>query len=479
MDKNTLDKKSIKQVDLKNWANLSRSVLNGIVGDYLEKEHNPLAIEMAFYHQNQALVLDQSLAQQVTQATDKPIEQQRISNKVIVLIHGLTNLETVWDLKPDSTDANDLDQRAPSEIEALSNKDNYGRRLQDEFGFTPFYLRYNTGLSIKENGEKLNDLLSDLESAYPIPIDEMVLMGFSMGGLLIRSAQKLAQDSKASWLDKLSNCYYIGTPHEGSPLEKFGHLTSSIVRYIPRDYISHWADWIDLRSQGIQDLKDGLLHLKDENAQPGEDDPYEQSVRCGSFSSHAQHHFVSGALSSNKDSILNKYFGDALVRHSSAHPISAPEDSKKAHFNGIPHVPLAHSETVYQQLRQWFIEHENFVELRYYAMPEESKNSSLAMLKPAGLSNQEILSGTLDLLVLAYDHTVDAVEKVQHAISDEPYSILKKIPVVREVAKPIEGTHKEILDTIYFSLKEGGKLVHKGAKLLNPARNPNSSDKDS
>jgi len=54
MDKNTLDKKSIKQVDLKNWANLSRSVLNGIVGDYLEKEHNPLAIEMAFYHQNQA-----------------------------------------------------------------------------------------------------------------------------------------------------------------------------------------------------------------------------------------------------------------------------------------------------------------------------------------------------------------------------------------------------------------------------------------
>jgi pimeloyl-ACP methyl ester carboxylesterase len=477
MDKKKPDNNLLKQVDLKNWANLSRSVLNGIIGDYLEKEHNPLAIEMAFYHQNQALILDKSLVRQMTQTTPQSDSPQRISNKVIVLIHGLTNLETVWDLKPDHSlsdtvneRSDETDQRSENatETDTLSDKDNYGRRIQQEFGFTPFFLRYNTGLSIKENGEKLNTLLSELEAAYPTPIDELVLMGFSMGGLLIRSAQKLAQDKQTDWLNKLSNCYYIGTPHEGSPLEKFGHLTSSIVRHIPRDYISHWADWIDLRSQGIQDLKDGLLHLKDDNTQTvDESDPYEQSIRCGSFSAHAQHHFISGALSANKDSLLNKYFGDSLVRHTSANPISAPEDSKKAHFNGIPHVPLAHSEKVYQQLEQWFGEHTSTIELSYYEVDESTQNSPISQGILQGLSNQEIISGTLDLLALAYDHTVDAVDKVQNAIADEPFGILKKIPIVKEVSNPVEEAHKDILNTIYFSLRAGGKLAHKGARALN------------
>ena len=473
MDKKYPDTKLLKQVDLKNWANLSRSVLNGIVGDYLDKERNPLAIEMAYYHQNQALTLDQTLAQQIAQANVNSEKQDQLSNKVIILIHGLTNLETVWDLKPEPDLLSDNGETSNSN--SLSNKDNYGRRLQEEFGFTPFYLRYNTGLSIKDNGEKLNKLLSELDAAYPIPIDDIVLMGFSMGGLLIRSAQKLAQDENSPWLDKLSNCYYIGTPHEGSPLEKFGHLTSSIVRYIPRDYISHWADWIDLRSQGIQDLKDGLLHLKDENAPASENDPYEQSVLCGSFSSHAQHHFISGALSANQDSLLNKYFGDSLVRHTSANPISAPEDSKKAHFNGIPHVPLAHSEKVYQQLKEWFHEHPKDIELTYYEQSEEEQNKALTTKIIDGLSNPEVIAGTLDLLALAYEHTVDAVDMVQSAISDEPYSILKKIPIIREVSSPIEEVHKDILNTIYFSLRAGGKLAHKGAKALGEKRSRKDS----
>jgi len=455
-----MDDKS-KQIDIRNWANLSRSVLNGVIGDYLEKEHNPLAIDMAFYHQNKALILNETLAHQLVRPSAKPL-----TNKVIILIHGLTNLETVWDLKSDASDAD-------TQRKDTNNTDNYGRRLQEEFGYTPFYLRYNTGLSIKENGHKLNLLLNELQSVYPIKIDDIVLMGFSMGGLLIRSAQKLAQDENTPWIAKLSNCYYIGTPHEGSPLEKFGHLASSIVRYIPREYISHWADWIDMRSEGIQDLKDGLLHLKNApssaTTKTNEDDPYEQSVLCGSFTAHAQHHFISGALSENKDSLLNKYFGDSLVRHSSANPISAPEESKTAHFDGIPHIPLAHSERVYQQIKNWFDEHQKTNALVHYTLQEVLEAEASQDQETNGLSNLEIISGTLDLLTLAYDNTVDAVEVVQHSIADEPFKILKKIPVVKEVSEPISVVHKDILDTIYFSLREGGKLAHKGAKFLNPS----------
>ena len=449
-----MDEQTRKQIDIQTWANLSRSILNGVVGDYLAKENNPLAIEMAFYHQGQALDLNSPLAPQMYSQSDKAL-----TNKIIVLVHGLTNLETVWDFKSDL-----FPEDSPQEI---INKDNYGLRIQETYGFTPFYLRYNTGLSIKENGEKLNALLCQLKTYYPVEIDEIVLMGFSMGGLLARSAQQIAQDTQAEWVEKLSNCYYIGTPHEGSPLEKFGHLTSSIVRLIPREYISHWADWIDVRSEGIQDLKHGLLNLQraDEKKTPDQEDPYEQSVRCGSFYEGAQHHFISGALSENKDSLVNKFFGDSLVRHSSANPISAPEDCKSAHFDGIPHIPLAHSKRVYQQIKQWFDEHESDVELRYAECTDTVEEHSLSA---QGLSNQEIISGTIDLLVTAYDHTVEAVEKVHHSIADEPFKLLKKIPVVAEVTKPISTSHKEILDTIYFSLKEGGKLAHKGAKLINP-----------
>ena len=34
----------------KHWGRLGRSVLNGMIGDYLEKENNPLAIKMGFYN---------------------------------------------------------------------------------------------------------------------------------------------------------------------------------------------------------------------------------------------------------------------------------------------------------------------------------------------------------------------------------------------------------------------------------------------
>ena len=458
-----MDDQARRQIDMQNWAKLSRSILNGVVGDYLEKENNPLAIEMAFYHQDQALDLSEPLAAQMH---SEPVK--RLSNKIIVLIHGLTNLETIWDFKSELTAQNGGQNlnSDPSDNSAEDDnyddviiKDNYGLRIQESYGFTPFYLRYNTGLSIKENGQKLNALLTQLQDAYPIEVDEIVLMGFSMGGLLARSAQKLAQDANELWVKKLSNCYYIGTPHEGSPLEKFGHLTSSIVRLIPREYISHWADWIDVRSEGIQDLKHGLLNLNnpDSTRTPDEDDPYEQSVRCGSFYAGAQHHFISGSLSENKDSLINTFFGDSLVRHTSANPISAPEDCKSAHFDGIPHIPLAHSNRVYQQIKQWFDEQESKVEVKF---SEDLNMSATQTPKETGLSDQAILSGTIDLLAIAYDHTVDAVEKVHHSIADESFKLLKKIPVVAELTKPVSVTHKEILDTIYFSLKEGSKLAH-------------------
>jgi len=279
-----------------------------------------------------------------------------------------------------------------------------------------------------------------------------------MGGLLVRGAQQYAQQAPSStWLPTLSQCYYIGTPHEGSPVAKFGNLTSSLVRMVPKDYVSLWADWIDVRSEGIKDLKEGLLNL---NTAKRKGVAQENEDECNSFSSAAEHYFISGSVSEKQDSLLNKTLGDSLVRKTSAKPNSAPKGSPHAHFEGISHIPLAHSEAVYLQLEEWIAAQETKVELKQF-----SDTGNIEASSKAGLSNEEIFTGSIDLLASAYQQTVNTVETMQRSIADEPFSVLKKIPIVSTASETVEGSHKEILNTIYFSLKTGGKLVHQGSKL--------------
>lgn len=447
------------------WGRLGRSVLNGVIGDYLDKQNNPLAIKMAFYHNFKALSLDDSLAYQL----DFPL-----TNKVVVLVHGLTNLETVWDfdrpaqaenaaVNPNKT----LDEYVDNYIDSYfdysggRSRENYGSKLQADFGMTPFFLRYNTGLTLEKNAREFSALLSKLFSAYPIEIDQLVLVGFSMGGLLTRYAQAMAMQAKAvpEWRQKLSECFYIGTPHEGSPLEKFGHITGEVLRHIPKEYVSHWADWVDVRSEGIQDLKDGLRYLNKATEA-------ENSV-CDSFTEHAGHYFISGAIS-KKNTLMNKLVGDSLVRQKSANPRSAPLNCRNAHFEGIVHMHLANSKRVYQQIKNW-LEEDTY-------RPSSLANCPVKTFGPIkkpfiernehDISTQELIAGTLDLLASGYEKTLETVETMHYAIADEPFSVLQKIPVVSQMAEPIEATHKQILDSVYRVLRTGGKWVHRTAKKI-------------
>ena len=448
------DKPEQLSPDYKRWGNISRAVLNGVIGDYLVQQNNPLAINMGFYHKGVLLSSFEPLSKKEMTA-----DSMGLSNKIVVLLHGLTNLETIWDIE--------TADESGSELESVAN---YGFHLQKDFGYTPFFLRYNTGLSIEENGRQFAQLMNKLVSAYPKPIDEVVFVGFSMGGLLMRYAQNEASESESPWLNKLSHCFYLGTPHEGSYFEKFGHLASSVVRSIPKDYISHWADWIDVRSEGIQDLKHGLTHLR--NAETDEEENYGP---CGSFHKEALHYFISGSLSEESNSLLNKVFGDALVTHGSANPDSAPENSKFAHFEGIPHIPLAHTERVYQQMKQWIEEAGESLELITYDDKDIDFSAQSVVLSleesdahpdTPSPSKQEMIAGALDLMAVGFEKTVDAVEKVHMSIAKEPHAILKQIPVVESVSSVVDKTHIGITETVYYSVRQGGKLIQVAADLM-------------
>lgn len=292
-------------------------ILNGIIGDYLQQKGNPLATEMGFYHQGQPIVLSAENLKKIHPAPRR---------KVCVLVHGLTNTESIWRFK----ETPHLD---------------YGKLLEQDAEFTPLYVRYNSGLAVETNGQLLTCLLESLIQTYPHGIDELILMGFSMGGLLIRSANHMASKSpeKFSWAEKVKRSVYIGTPHQGAALEHLGYWATRATKAVPKEYVQVIGDLLATRSQGIQDMRHGKI------AEGGDDILH--------FSPQQTHYFISGEMiGSNKNHWLSKFLGDGLVNRDSAHARQLIPDGvsgESCHFEGLGHLALARSPKVYTQLKEW------------------------------------------------------------------------------------------------------------------------------
>ena len=141
---------------------LAVAVLNGAVGDHLARTGNGLATAMTLVANGRPLACTRAAL-----AAAHP----EASARIVILVHGLMCTEDIWTL-PDGSD--------------------YGSLLARDHGFTPLYVRYNSGLPIAENGKAFAALLDALVAAYPVTIEEIVTIGYSMGGLVVRSACHLA-----------------------------------------------------------------------------------------------------------------------------------------------------------------------------------------------------------------------------------------------------------------------------------------------
>ncbi|HEU4539239.1 MAG TPA: alpha/beta hydrolase, partial [Polyangiaceae bacterium] len=135
---------------MSNRLDLALAVLNGAVGDYLARTGNGLATDMTWVRGGRPCALDRAGL-----ARELPAARPRLA----VLVHGLMCTEAIW-RAPDGSD--------------------YGSRLDRDFGFEPLHLRYNTGLALADNGARLADLLEALVEAYPVPVEEILLLGYSM-----------------------------------------------------------------------------------------------------------------------------------------------------------------------------------------------------------------------------------------------------------------------------------------------------------
>lgn len=201
------------------------AALNGVMGDHLLETHSPFATPMTLRYQGAALNRPALLP--MPQATEK----------VLLLIHGLCMNDLQWHSEQDGQVVD------------------HGATLADQLGYTPVYLRYNSGLHTSQNGHELSALLEQLVAHWPTPIQEITVLAHSMGGLLIRSALYYARQEGLRWPGSLKNIVFLGTPHHGAPLERAGNWVDVILSRTP--YSAPFAKLGQLRSAGITDLRWG------------------------------------------------------------------------------------------------------------------------------------------------------------------------------------------------------------------------------
>ena len=248
-------------------------VLHGVVGDRLI--HNPLRTVMQLRHRGRRLRLDRrSLARALPDARER----------LVVFVHGLAADETCW-------------RRGAARAWGRADVD-YGDLLAER-GVTPLYVRYNTGRRIAANGRALAALLRRLVAGLPVPPRALVLVGHSMGGLVVRSACHQGRRRGDAWTELVTDVVCLGAPHRGAVLEKFG--VAAVAGLARVAVTAPLARVIELRSAGIKDLRRGSAHA-DEARLP-----------------RARYHDLAGTLGP-ADHPLAWAVGDGLVRVTSAAP---------------------------------------------------------------------------------------------------------------------------------------------------------------
>ncbi|MEZ5555299.1 esterase/lipase family protein [Haliea sp.] len=253
------------------------AALNGVCGDHLARTGNPLAIQTRL---------------RVGRAGPSD-NIRKPGGRLLIAIHGLSMNDQEWTWQNQN------------HIETLAN----------QHGFTPVYVSYNSGKHISDNGRELSAALDALVAGWPLPVESITLIGFSMGGLVARSAMLRAQQRQLGWINQVDKAVYIGTPHHGAVLERGGFWLQKLLTYSP--YTAPFAVLGRIRSDGIIDLRHG--NLRDEDWQHHDADSDNGDYRVPTpLAEGIEHYAIAATLSKKPGERLGRLLGDGLVHPSSA-----------------------------------------------------------------------------------------------------------------------------------------------------------------
>jgi pimeloyl-ACP methyl ester carboxylesterase len=287
------------------------AVLNGVLGDHLERSGNPLATPMAL--------------------RPRGVHEASPTSHLLVLVHGLCMNDLQW----------------------TRGGHDHGQALGEALGCTPVYLRYNSGRHISTNGAELASHLEALLKSWPVPADTLTVVGHSMGGLVARSAAHQAAQAGMQWPAKLRKLVFLGTPHQGAPLERGGNWLHRGLGISP--YAAPFTRLSGLRSEGITDLRHGnLLEADWAGDRYGHRDrrtpvPLPAGVAC---------YAVAATL--GESGAGGEWLGDGLVPVASAlgrherptRDLHVPP-SHQFIARGVHHLDLLCDTGVYRRMRRW------------------------------------------------------------------------------------------------------------------------------
>ncbi|RSM68076.1 hypothetical protein DMB66_14280 [Actinoplanes sp. ATCC 53533] len=314
---------------------LTLAVVNGIWGDTLSGRHPDLATPMAVRsrHEDVPLTTDALRAAFPT-----------ASPRIALFVHGLCETEEYWSLA--------------AERHHGTERTTLGSRLRRDLAYTPVYLRYNTGLHVSDNGLRLAALLEELLAHWPVAVEQITLIGHSMGGLVIRSAGQQGAAAGHRWVPAVRHVAFLGTPHLGAPLARGVHTTAWLLARLPES--RPIARLLSERSAGVHDLNYGAL-LEEDWRDVDPDTLPRDNCTDVPFLPHANHYFIGATLTRQRDSPLATVLGDLVVPYRSAagsgnrRHLPFSSDNGR-HLGGLHHFDLLNHPEVHDQLCAWLAE---------------------------------------------------------------------------------------------------------------------------
>ena len=191
-----------------------------------------------------------------------------------------------------------------------------------------------------------------------MPVDDLVLIGHSMGGLVLRSACYYGAEHQLAWVQQVSRIFYLGTPHDGADLERLAHVATMTLQAVPNPITQIIGNFLNQRSQGVKDLRYGTLLAPD-----GTDDAPSGSTqqrRDVPWLAAAEHFLVAGTLTEDPEHVATVLFGDGLVAlPRTAEPetpaqgrLPIPSNQVQV-FPRVHHLKLTRDPDVYQQINAW------------------------------------------------------------------------------------------------------------------------------
>ena len=303
------------------------AALNGFIGDRLNRNSNPLATSMSLHYQNQEL------------SCQTPLSVSDAKNKVLLLVHGLCMNDQQWQTR--------------NQEETFD----HGAIVASKLNYSPVYLRYNTGLHISLNGRELSLRLERLFKHWPMPVQELAVIGYSMGGLLIRSALHYARQESLTWPNCLKNIIFLGSPHHGVPMARASNWLDHILGTTP--YTRPFVRLGQLRSEGMMDLRHGNLVDEDwQNHELYEKTPDSRQVIL--LPAGVACHTIAATTGDGNSVLAERLIGDGLVPLNSA--LGVHDDIEKSLMfepasqkiiYGVNHLQLLSNPCAAAQMIEW------------------------------------------------------------------------------------------------------------------------------